>query len=217
MNKLFLTYSKLFSLQINECLPAGRAHRTSWSETRSLNDQIWSSSSTRSPLPTRHHQTLGFQDNCSLRKADVHWLAVLPFRSFLLIVPRDVCGYKVEGVVCINVRPCPCNIIGESVDCFAFDRGPVGSADVEEVRSEPSTNGFGNVCDEPHGKGGEQEVKVSLDGDCKHSRNRPELQCRGIAEPTHWEENRYVYILYPNIVMRKCGFAESNKLLRIFR
>ena len=104
---------------------------------------------------------------------------MLPFRSFLLIVPRDVCGYKVEGVVCINVRPCPCNIIGESVDCFAFDRGPVGSADVEEVRSEPSTNGFGNVCDEPHGKSGKQEVKVRLDGDSKHCRNCPKLQKDG--------------------------------------
>ena len=74
----------------------------------------------------------------------------------------------------INVRPC--NIAGESVDCFTLDGGPVGSANVEEVGSQPSANGFGNVCDESHGEGGEQEVKVRLDGGSKHSRNRPKLQ-----------------------------------------
>ena len=70
----------------------------------------------------------------------------------------------------------PCDIIGLSAGIFTFDSVPVGSADIEKVGPQPSTKGLGNVGDDPHGEGGEQEVEVGLDSGGNHRRNRPKLR-----------------------------------------
>ena len=59
---------------------------------------------------------------------------------------------------------------------FTFDSVPVRLAHIEKVGPQPSTKRLGNVGNDPHGEGGEQEVNVGLDSGGNHRWNRPQLR-----------------------------------------